>query len=174
MLFLKRKKENGFTLIELLVVIAIISLLSTVVMSSVSKARQKAQYAKARVEIKQFINAATLAQQEKGNLRSITGSGCSDCSCRGRDIRNIPASDSCYIGWINVITTIQNNTNGAVTNLTKMTRDSWGSPYGIDENDREGGPADCRFDTIRTAGPDGILYNGDDMGFTINLSRPCP
>jgi len=55
-----------------------------------------------------------------------------------------------------------------------MTRDPWGSPYGLDENEREGGPTDCRLDTIRSAGPDGLLYTGDDQGYVIPHSRPCP
>ena len=43
-------KEKGFTLIELLVVIAIISILSSIVLGSVNRARDKAYYVKAQIE----------------------------------------------------------------------------------------------------------------------------
>ena len=55
-----------------------------------------------------------------------------------------------------------------------MLRDPWGSPYTLDENEREGGPTDCRLDTIRSAGPDGIWGNSDDGGYAVPLSRDCP
>ncbi|MFH0906644.1 MAG: type II secretion system protein [bacterium] len=42
-IFSKRKKEKGFTLVELLVVIAIIGILSTIVVVSISPARNKAK-----------------------------------------------------------------------------------------------------------------------------------
>lgn len=47
-------KTKGFTLIELLVVIAIISLLSSIVMASLSSAKQKAQITKIIQETQQF------------------------------------------------------------------------------------------------------------------------
>lgn len=172
---LKTKKKNGFTLIELLVVISVIGLLASIILVSLKNVREKAHYAKAQAELEQFIKTAIIAQGESAKrLQDITGSGCSDCICRDRDIRNIPTSDSCYIQWINALTTIQNATNGTVSGLDRMTRDPWGSPYGLDENEKEFGPADCRKDTIRSAGPDGFLFTGDDQSYEILHSGPCP
>ena len=172
---LETKKNRGFTLIELLVVISIIGLLSSIVLVSLNNARVKARYARAQAELNQFIKAAVIAQGESAKrLQDITGSGCSDCACRDRDIKNIPESDSCYLRWVNALTTIQNATAGTVSGIDRMTRDPWGSPYGLDENEREFGPTDCRLDTIRSAGPDGILYTADDQGYVIPHSRPCP
>ncbi len=167
--------SRGFTLIELMVVISIIGMLSSIILATLKTARTNALYARADAEIMTFMSSAQVAQGEKNKtLLGITGSGCSDCGCRGRDIRNIPTSDACYVQWTNVLSAIQTATNGLVVGLTNMTRDPWGSPYGLDENEREGGPTDCRNDTIRSAGPDGILGTGDDVGFLVPWSTPCP
>jgi len=164
----------GFTLIEVLVVISIIGFMMSTVTATVSGARNKGNYAKARVEIDLFMKASSIAQGESAKrLSEITTNDCSACVCSG-DLRNISSSNSCYVNWSNALTAIQNSTNGLVANL-KMTRDPWGSPYLLDENEREGGPADCRSDTITTAGPDGQSGTGDDMGFLIPLATsPCP
>ena len=44
MMFFKKNKRGGFTLIELLVVISIIGLLSSIILSSINEARDKAKY----------------------------------------------------------------------------------------------------------------------------------
>ncbi len=161
MYFLSQRR--GFTLIELLVVISIISLLASIVFASVNSARNKARSARTQVELNEFVKMAVIAQGENGNrLQDITGSGCSECICRGWDIRNVSAASACYTQWINALNTIQGATGGIVSGINLMTRDPWGSPYLLDENEREGGPSDCRFDTIRSAGPDGIRLNGSD------------
>lgn len=175
MIFLQHKNNKGFTLIELLMVISVIGLLSSIILASLNSARTKARYAKAQAELSQFIKTAIIAQGESAKpLRDMTGFNCSDCVCRDRDIRNIPTSDSCYARWVNALTTIQNATAGTVSGIDRMMRDPWGSPYGLDENERESGPNDCTLDTIRSAGPDGVLYDGDDQGYVIPNSRPCP
>lgn len=165
----------GFTLIELLVTVSIISFLSSVVLVSLNNARVKARYARVQTELTQFVRASIVAQDESNNrLQDMTGKARTEQSCLGRDIRNIPATDQCYVDWVGALGAVQTNSGGTVQNLDKMTRDPWGSPYGLDENERELGPADCRFDTIRSAGPDGTFYTTDDTAYTIPPHLPCP
>lgn len=58
MIFLK--KEKGFTLIELLVVISIIGVLSTIVLSSLGTARDKAKDAKIKATLRSMTNQAEI------------------------------------------------------------------------------------------------------------------
>ncbi len=57
MFFKNFNKNKGFTLIELLVVISIIGILASIVLVSMSSAREEARIAKAQVEIEQISNA---------------------------------------------------------------------------------------------------------------------
>ena len=66
----KNKKTSGFTLIELLVVIAIISLLSSVVMSSVAKARAKTRQVRRISDINSIVKALALAYDSNGGYPS--------------------------------------------------------------------------------------------------------
>jgi prepilin-type N-terminal cleavage/methylation domain-containing protein len=147
---------RGFTLIELLVVIAIIGILASTVLSSIGPIRDKARMARARSEMRHLLSAFVEAQQTNvQTLLSVTGSGCSDCVCRtGLSL----AGDvgSCYTNWVNALSQV-----------------NWGAPYFLDENELEGGPTDCRYDTFRSGGPDSVWGTSDD----INVNVPhlvCP
>ncbi len=58
--------KKGFTLIELLVVIAIIGVLTTIVVSELSQAREKAKIARMTQEIRSFQNALELYYADNG------------------------------------------------------------------------------------------------------------
>ncbi|MBI3305786.1 type II secretion system protein [Candidatus Nomurabacteria bacterium] len=55
---------GGFTLIELLVVVAIIGILSSVVLTSLSSARQKANVAATASDLRQIVTALSLYQND--------------------------------------------------------------------------------------------------------------
>lgn len=61
-----RSSSRGFTLIELLVVVAIIGLLSSVVLASLSSARQAARNAQRRTDIHQLQTAVEFYFDRKG------------------------------------------------------------------------------------------------------------
>lgn len=169
----KRRNTRGFTLIELLVVVSIITLLATIVISSVNKARVRSQYARAQTEMQEFVDISTYSRGEASKtLYQLSGNNCSDCVCR-TGLSMINDVGSCYSNWLNVLTKVQTAANGVYTNVTRFDRDPWGSPYLLDENEGESGG--CGYDIFRTAGPDGIVGTSDDYGLSIPHSSPaCP
>jgi prepilin-type N-terminal cleavage/methylation domain-containing protein len=73
--------KEGFTLIELLVVIAIVGLLASIVLVSLSNAREKARDAKRLSDVHQIILALEMYYDANGRYPSISGDDC----CNGWD-----------------------------------------------------------------------------------------
>jgi len=89
----KRSKITAFTLIEILVVIAIIGILATVVLSSVSGAKTKAQEAKTIASLRsaQYI---TIFCMDSGN--DLSAPDITSDICTGQDKWPAPVGD----GWV--------------------------------------------------------------------------
>jgi len=172
-IFSKKIKE-GFTLIELLVVVAIIGLLATLSIVALNTARDQSRKAKTNADLSRLIDAIIMAQGENGKtLLKITGSNCSDCGCRGiGSITNISAASSCYLSWQNVVLKISEECGGLFEGIKKITRDPWGSPYLLDENEGESGG--CGSDSLKSAGPDGLWGTFDDISRLVPKSNFCP
>jgi prepilin-type N-terminal cleavage/methylation domain-containing protein len=68
---MKMRRSKGFTLIELLVVIAIIAILVSILLPSISKARELARRAVCKTNLKGFVNAFVIYQDAFGDYPSL-------------------------------------------------------------------------------------------------------
>ncbi len=160
--------KKGFTLIELLVVISIIGVLSSVVLASVTQARDAAREARAKQEIREIRNAIIIAQGEQGGRPLFTFANyanCVACGCTGGY-----TTSQCTENWEMALQQIQTATKGLVSGLERFARDPWGNPYNMDANQYEGSnPAACgSVDTIE-------VFGRTISGLpTIPLAPNCP
>jgi len=157
------KKHKGFTLIELLVVIVIIGILATISVATFSGYFDRARTAKIEAETGSLVSAITIARELDGRpLRFVTGTGCSDCSCRGGiELNNLADNHACIV---RMRLTYNRIATAAGADLGNFFEDPWGSPYLIDENEQETG---CTRDSLRSAGPDAILLTADDIRLDV-------
>jgi type II secretion system protein G len=136
------KNKKGFTLIELLVVIAIIGILATVVLASLTRARERGRVAKAQVEIKTISDAMVRFRIEHGNYDSI------------------PWDASAYCGGLNNICDSFGWNSGWLTPYIgqPISSDPWGMPYFLDGRPEPGYTECTQYQTsICSAGPNGVF-----------------
>ncbi len=119
-------KQKGFTLIELLVVIAIIGILSSIVLASLSTARNKGQDAKVKGQLSSIRNAAESYYSANNNYGPVNTSLVCSYSGSGTDSRtgmwkDVPSgmsaltTDSNWPGTVAVLCFDNNTSTAAAT-----------------------------------------------------------
>jgi prepilin-type N-terminal cleavage/methylation domain-containing protein len=151
--------KKAFTLVELLVVIAIIGLLATI---GIVSQRSTIQTAKEKKVIDDFdrINVVIEYQRHKENkvLGEIIGWN-NTAPCQGAgNLSQLPDSHECIQNWENAFNQLE----------LAPVRDPYGSPYLIEANELEpGASVPCTKDTIKSAGRNKIMGDGDDFTFEV-------
>lgn len=95
---IRKSKTKGFTLVELLVVISIISLVSTIILASVTKARSRARDEFRITSLRQIGNALELYYSNTGHYPIIAG-GVLEVSCNAATITSPWIADNGNYNW---------------------------------------------------------------------------
>ncbi|MBI4137044.1 prepilin-type N-terminal cleavage/methylation domain-containing protein [Candidatus Roizmanbacteria bacterium] len=176
---LGRKYSTGFTIIEVLIVAGIIALLSAGAILGSLNISRRSTYVVVYDNIYGIMEGVELARLETGlRLRVITGTGCTECACRGAG--NM-ASAACWNNYTQAIDRINAAAGSEV--IQGYPRDPWGNPYLINENEGEawgscqdtnGDGIACCADIIASAGPNlETVPNYDFDDVVRNLDPVC-
>jgi prepilin-type N-terminal cleavage/methylation domain-containing protein len=156
--------QRGFTLIELLVVISIIGILASVVLASLSSAREKSDITATRAELHAIRNAILMLNSDTGQMPG--GYGVELCRHPGTafaDGNGVPISHS-HAGLLNHNPSKFPRWNGPY--LAETPLDPWGNEYLYDSYyNCSGGANDCSGGTvtvIHSGGPNESGANGYD------------
>lgn len=123
--------------------------------------QEKKRWEGTRAQLAELADLAFEAKKKNNkSLVAITGSTCSACACKkGQSLKGISDKDPCVRAWRNAIKRICQAANRGDDCIQRFRADAWGSPFALDENEREYGKDDTREDVLRSAGPDGVFGN---------------
>jgi len=158
---MNRNRFRGFTLIEILVVIAIIGVLSSVILSSLNTAREKARIAKAEATVKQLRRTIILLEGDTGEwpghktIEDIEG------GASGNEIWDLNADEA------GLVTTDGLFFNWQGPYISVIVPDPWGNNYFFDTDyDIDPGGGTTWTAVIGSFGPNGVgqnVYDSDDI-----------
>lgn len=160
--------SGGFTLIELLVVVAIIGILSSVIIASLNSARDKTKLTKLRADLSGIIKGLSVAQLSSGKtILQITGTTCG-AACLFDHTSKVSSQTSAVSSM---------TAEWGLLGFSSAPLDPWGDVYIIDPNEGEFAGNPCRYDSLFSAGPNGVFetvmiypggpVTGDDYGYDI-------
>ena len=172
--------RKGFTLIELLVVIAIIGILSTIVLASLSGAREKARIAVAKTEVRNIYNAFILLDMDTSEWPGHKTPNQDVCPPP-----DVPNNEICPDGCTYKLSDCEaglvcddagspySNWNGPYVKADQLI-DPWGNEYFFDTDYyiNKGTPQEECVVAIGSYGPDGEgnnQYNEDDVVHVLDV-----
>jgi len=160
--------NKGFTLIELLVVIAIIGILSSIVLASLSSARDKAKIARAQADLSEFQKALALLENDSGEtINHLNLSGCPGITDGPNNEFYLDTEDAGLL--LNDSSPPYLNWDGPY--ISAVTPDPWGNQYIYDEDFQciagatgcDGYPTSGHvLRVLHSGGPNGSGINGYD------------
>lgn len=142
-------KQYGFTIVELLIVIVVIGILAAITIVAYNGIQDRARKTKINSDLNSLTKAVNLARTQTGQvLGGITGSFGTASSCvskpNGTDLSALPKTDSCWVDYLSALSKISTASGANIRGLV----DPWGRPYYLDENEYEGGSANCTTDQL--------------------------
>jgi len=153
--------SRGFTLIELLVVIAIMGILSSIVLSSVNSAREKAQIGKARAEVGELRKAIALLEGDTGQWPGHKTIEDVESGGSGNELWDLNAP------VVGLVATDGSFPNWQGPYIRTVPLDPWGNPYFFDTDyDIDLGGGSTWAAAVGSFGPNGDgqnVYDADNI-----------